>query len=65
MTTDEAIAVFSSCSSEEKKVFVAHLMHELTVVARDSYEVGAASGCGAAPPECAARCGSTSTPCCT
>jgi hypothetical protein len=41
MTTDEAIAVFSSCSSEEKKVFVAHLMHELTVVARDSYEVGA------------------------
>lgn len=37
MTTDEAIAVFSSYSSEEKKEFLAQLMYELTIVARDSY----------------------------
>src|SRR6184192_3820757 len=30
-----------------------------------SCAVGAASGCGAAPPECATRCGSMSTPACT
>ncbi len=40
MTTDEAIVVFSSYSSAEKKEFLAHLMHELTIVARDSYEAG-------------------------
>jgi hypothetical protein len=37
MTTDEAIAVFSSYSPDEKKEFLAQLMYELTVVARDSY----------------------------
>ena len=40
MTVDEAIAVFSSPSIEEKEEFLAQLMHELTVIARDSYEVG-------------------------
>lgn len=39
MTVDEAIAVFSSYSLEEKEEFIAHLIHELTVVARDSYVV--------------------------
>jgi len=41
MTVAEAIALFSSYSAQEKKEFVAQLIHELTVVARDSYEVGA------------------------
>lgn len=40
MTVDEAITVFLSYSAEEKKEFVAQLMHELTIVARDSYEAG-------------------------
>ena len=40
MTVDEAIAVFSSYSIEEKEEFLAQLMHELTIIARDSYEVG-------------------------
>ncbi len=40
MTIDEAIAVFSSYSSAEKQDFLAHLMHELTIIARDSYEAG-------------------------
>jgi hypothetical protein len=40
MTTDEAIALFSSYSPSEKKEFLAQLMYELTVVARDSYEAG-------------------------
>lgn len=39
MTTDEAIAVFSSYSREEKKEFLARLIYELTIVTRDSYEV--------------------------
>jgi hypothetical protein len=40
MTVDEAIAIFLSYSIEEKEEFLAQLMHELTVIARDSYEVG-------------------------
>ena len=40
MTVDEAIAVFSSYSDEDKKEFLAHLMCELTIIARDSYEAG-------------------------
>jgi len=40
MTTDEAITIFSAFSPGEKADFLAALMHELTVVARDSYEVG-------------------------
>jgi hypothetical protein len=40
MTVDEAIPVFLSYSLEEKEEFLAHLIHELTVIARDSYEVG-------------------------
>jgi hypothetical protein len=40
MSIDEAIAVFSAYSSDEKKEFLAQLIYELTVVARDSYEAG-------------------------
>lgn len=40
MTVDEAITVFSSYSLEEQKEFVAQLMYELTLIARDSYEAG-------------------------
>jgi cob(I)alamin adenosyltransferase len=40
MSVDEAIAVFSSYSAAEQQDFLAQLMHELTVVARDGYEVG-------------------------
>ena len=40
MTVEEYIAVFSSYSVEEKKEFIARLMYELTLVARDNYEVG-------------------------
>jgi hypothetical protein len=40
MTIDDAINVFASYSSEDKKEFLAHLMYELTIVARDSYETG-------------------------
>ena len=40
MTVDEAIALFSSYSTDEKEEFLAHFMHELSVVARDSYEIG-------------------------
>lgn len=42
MTTDEAIAVFSSYSLGEKREFLAQLMYELTVVARDDYAPGEA-----------------------
>jgi hypothetical protein len=39
MTTDEAIAVFSSYSPGEKKEFLAQLMYELTVIMRgETYE---------------------------
>jgi len=40
MTADQAVAVFSSYSSGEQAEFLAQLMVELTLVARDSYEVG-------------------------
>ena len=40
MSVDEAIALFSSYSIEEKEEFLAHLIYELSVIARDSYEVG-------------------------
>ncbi len=40
MKVDEAIAVFSTYSPKEKEEFLAHLIYELTVVMRDSYEVG-------------------------
>jgi hypothetical protein len=40
MTASESITVFLSYSSEEKEDFLAHLMHELSIIARDSYEVG-------------------------
>lgn len=39
MTIDEAIAIFSAYSLREKEEFLAHLIYELTVVARDNYEV--------------------------
>jgi hypothetical protein len=39
MTVDDAINVFVSYSSEDKKEFLAHLIYDLTVVARDSYAV--------------------------
>jgi hypothetical protein len=40
MTADEAIAIFSSYSIEEKEEFLAHLMYELPIIARESYETG-------------------------
>jgi tRNA A37 N6-isopentenylltransferase MiaA len=40
MTTDKAIAIFVSYSSKDKEEFLAHLIHELTIIARDNYEVG-------------------------
>ena len=40
MDVDEASAVFSSFSTKEKEEFLTLLMHELTIIARDSYEVG-------------------------
>lgn len=40
MTTNKAITVFVSYSSKDKEEFLAHLIHELTIIARDSYEVG-------------------------
>jgi hypothetical protein len=40
MTADEAIAVFVSYSPDEKAKFLAQLMYELTLVARESYEAG-------------------------
>jgi hypothetical protein len=40
MTTDEAIAIFTSYSLAEKREFVAQLMYELTVVGRGTYEIG-------------------------
>lgn len=41
MTIEEAITFFSSLSEDEKKKFLAHFSHWLTVVARESYEIGA------------------------
>ena len=52
MTVDEAIAIFSSCSPGEKAEFLAGLMHDLTVLAREGYEVG---GDGLADPKRARR----------
>ncbi|HEX8919857.1 MAG TPA: hypothetical protein VF766_00170 [Pyrinomonadaceae bacterium] len=40
MTSDKAITVFVSYSSKDKEEFLAHLIHELTIIARDNYEVG-------------------------
>ncbi|MGB7924415.1 MAG: hypothetical protein WCF57_14330 [Pyrinomonadaceae bacterium] len=40
MNVDEAIAVFSSYSIEEQEEFLAHLIYEMSIIARDSYEVG-------------------------
>ncbi|MBA3239732.1 MAG: hypothetical protein H0T60_00710 [Acidobacteria bacterium] len=40
MTPDNAINIFASYSHAEKKEFLAQLMYELTLITRDSYEVG-------------------------
>ena len=40
MTSEEATAVLSSYSPDERKEFIAQLMYELTLVAGDTYEVG-------------------------
>ncbi len=41
MTVDEAIAIFSSYSPDEKKLFLAQLMYALTIIARaETYEAG-------------------------
>ncbi|MGH9945302.1 MAG: hypothetical protein ACRD9R_23365 [Pyrinomonadaceae bacterium] len=40
MTVEEANVTFSSYSPGEKAEFLAGLMYEITIVARDSYEVG-------------------------
>jgi hypothetical protein len=38
MTADEAIAVFSAYSPGEKAEFLAGLIYELTIIAREGYE---------------------------
>ena len=40
MNLDQAIESFSSYSPEEKTDFLARLAHSLTILARDTYEVG-------------------------
>lgn len=40
MTADEAVSVFISYSQSEKAEFLAQLMYELTLIARDGYGVG-------------------------
>ena len=40
MNTKEAIEIFSDLSNEEKADFLARLAFELTIAARDAYEVG-------------------------
>ena len=40
MKIDEIITIFSAYSLQEKEEFLAHLSYELTIVMRDSYEVG-------------------------
>jgi hypothetical protein len=40
MTSDEAAAIFSSYSPGEKSEFLARLIYELTLIAREGYEAG-------------------------
>ena len=40
MTVEEAADIFSSYAAAEKGEFLALLMYEMTVIARESYEVG-------------------------
>ncbi|HLL16925.1 MAG TPA: hypothetical protein VK388_17830 [Pyrinomonadaceae bacterium] len=40
MTSDQAITAFISYSSDEKAEFIAQLIYELTLLARESYETG-------------------------
>ena len=40
MKIEEAITFFSSLTDDERKKFLAHFSHWLTVIARDSYETG-------------------------
>jgi hypothetical protein len=40
MNVDEASVVFSSYSLKEQEEFLAHLIYELTILARDCYEPG-------------------------
>ncbi|CAN5699539.1 hypothetical protein BH24ACI2_BH24ACI2_02550 [soil metagenome] len=40
MKIEEAITFFLSLSSDEQEKFLAHFLHYLTIVARDSYETG-------------------------
>ena len=40
MKIEEAIAFFSALSVEEQKNFLVQLSHELTMLARDAYEIG-------------------------
>lgn len=40
MKIEDAITFFSSLSVEEQKEFLARLSHELTILGRDSYEIG-------------------------
>jgi hypothetical protein len=40
MTVHQAIETFSSYSIQEKTAFLARLAHELTILARDAYDVG-------------------------
>jgi hypothetical protein len=40
MIDDKPIDIFLSYSSQEKEEFIAHLIYEITLIARDSYEIG-------------------------
>ena len=40
MTADKAISVFVSYSSKDKEEILANLIHALTIIARDTYEIG-------------------------
>ncbi|MDQ3089331.1 MAG: hypothetical protein M3Q78_12165 [Acidobacteriota bacterium] len=40
MKTEEIIAFFSSLTRDEQIKFLAHFLHYLTIVARDTYQVG-------------------------
>ena len=40
MTVQQAIEVFHNYSPQEKIAFLIHLAHALTILARDTYEVG-------------------------
>lgn len=40
MIDDKSLDIFLSYSTKEKEEFIARLIHEITLIARDNYEVG-------------------------